>query len=85
MLVRKNRPRKNGRRPGQQVGRAATGHEPAATASADAQRAAFGTLQQHDADQAGSNQQMDDEQNGGHEIEVLEVCGCEWQAGTGYG
>ncbi len=51
----------------QQVGRTAAREEAATATAADAERAAFGLLQQNDADERGCDHEVNDEQNGGHD------------------
>jgi hypothetical protein len=55
-----------GRRARKQIGRAAPGEKAAATAAADAQRTAFGALQQHHGDQRRGDHQMENEKGGLH-------------------
>ena len=59
--------RQDRRGPRQQVGGAAAGQHAAAAAAADAERAAFRVLHQHDADQRGGDDQMDQQQYGDHD------------------
>ena len=70
-----------GRRARQQVRRAAPGEKAAATAAADAQRAAFRTLQQHDGHQRRGDHQMENEKGGRHG-NLLQL---EGMPGTGFG
>ena len=71
----KNAAARASRGPRQQIGRAAPGQKAAAAAAADAQRAAFGTLQQHDADQRRGDHQMQDEKRCRHG-NLLQLRGC---------
>src|SRR5581483_11641314 len=57
------RRREPGRDAGEEVGGATARHE--AAASADAERTAFGALQQDDADERRGDHEVKDEQNGG--------------------
>jgi len=52
---------------GQGVGLTASAHKPAASAAANAKRAPFGTLQQHDRDKRENDHQVDDDKNGFHD------------------
>lgn len=63
--------REDGRRPAEQVRRAAPGHErPHALRAANAKPAALTALDQHDADERQGDEQMDDQQNGAQREEL---------------
>ena len=74
-LVTKNTAARIAGGAGQHVGGAAARHEAAAAAAADAEPAAFGRLQQHDADHGEHHHQVDDDDDGLHQANPFNLAG----------